>query len=232
MLNKLFLRLIKPEEKKGPLCLQTLPLWHVLAFFLAGQLLLGLLVYLANGPFFLKRQYPTVLNEKNLAYFQQLVAANPSSPLNQTNLGLAYFRLGRYHEAINHLQQAVEIDGAYLPAYLAAGHVYAAAGQKEDALNSFKQAIGLSPKDFRGHLYAGIVLRELGRFAESAKALEKARALQPAGSDIYVELGLTYEAWGKVNAAKDTYKRALELNPVNETANKALARLATSGSDN
>jgi Flp pilus assembly protein TadD len=69
------------------------------------------------------------------------------------------------------------------------------------------------------------VLRKLGRFADSARELERARALEPSGSDIYVQLGLSYEALGKPDAAEDTYRRALTLNPRNRTARELLGKL-------
>jgi len=89
--------------------------------------------------------YLWIDNQTNLgrgfAMIQKAVSNEPDNYAYLDSLGWAYYRLGRYKEAVSTLQQAAQLaegeDGTVLDHL---GDAYLALGQKEKALSSWKQA--------------------------------------------------------------------------------------------
>ncbi len=108
-----------------------------------------------------------------------------------TNLGWAQFKLGRYGEARESLETAVEYRPTYWPALLNLGILEAEEGRRLEALARFQRVLELKPGDF--------ALAETNyRMAEIYTALgNRTRAFEHLSAS--VEQGADSE-WGKKSA--------------------------------
>ena len=72
----------------------------------------------------------------------------------------------------------------------------------------------------------GMVYAKQSKWQEALAALEQAERINPRFDVTYLYRGNIYEAAGDKAAAAAQYQRALALNPVNEAARVALARVS------
>ncbi|MCA9155530.1 MAG: tetratricopeptide repeat protein [Planctomycetales bacterium] len=78
---------------------------------------------------------------RGLAMVQKAVAAEPENPAYRDSLGWAYFRLGRFDEAVAELEMAADVDDPDGVILDHLGDAYAAAGQMEKARQCWERAI-------------------------------------------------------------------------------------------
>jgi len=107
------------------------------------------------------------------------------------------------------------------PGY-AAGMVSLKLNQREEAENFFKDN-NLNWPDHLPTLYQlGAILANKGKCGEAVKYFEKIIQLQPSEAEAYNNLGYCYYSLGEMEKARDRLKKALELRPGFEAAQKSL----------
>lgn len=89
-------------------------------------------------------------------------------------LGLAYYDSNEADSAIFHFDEAIKINGGYLPAYLYAGSLSIEQGAYTLALTYINLALMLEPDNTQLQFYKGIALAETGDKDEGCKYLNKA----------------------------------------------------------
>jgi Flp pilus assembly protein TadD len=81
--------------------------------------------------------------------------------------------------------------------------------------------------DIRGdaavHNELGILLLQYKKFREAVAEFESVTVLEPRVSTAYANLGVAYSFLTDFEQAEKAFRRALELEPDNETAKKGLA---------
>ena len=85
------------------------------------------------------------------------------SPRRHNNLGLCYYRLGQWSDAIEHFHQALALDAGYARAHFNLGLVYAKQGDDQAAADAFAAALELDPNHVQAHYRRGEVLVRSGR---------------------------------------------------------------------
>ena len=85
------------------------------------------------------------------------------SPGRHNNLGLCYYRLGQWSDAIAHFHQALALDAGYARAHFNLGLVYAKQGDDQAAADAFAAALELDPNHVQAHYRRGEVLVRSGR---------------------------------------------------------------------
>jgi tetratricopeptide (TPR) repeat protein len=92
----------------------------------------------------------------------------------------------------------------------------------DEAVSKLRQAAAMAPSAL---IYAqiGMVYGKRGKLDEAITALEQAEKLDPRFEMTYVYRGNVQAARGDYKNAVDWYRRALSLNPNNETAQNGLA---------
>lgn len=148
-----------------------------------------------------------------------------------SQLGITYYNLGRYDEAIQALQRAAALKPgqAVISEYLAKCYLKRGAAalsnrQYPQALESFIHAREFNDKDGYVHYNIGEVYVFEKKWAEAEKSLSQAAALIPNVPEVYLRLGLVYEKLKKYDQALTAYKKAKELNPAADVA-EALKRV-------
>jgi len=137
--------------------------------------------------------------------------------------------MGRFEEALEHLQRALEIDQALGDRRGEAGTLanlgitYQAMGRFEEALEHLQRALEINRAlgDRQGEAGTlanlGITYQAMGRFEEALEHLQRALEInqelgdRQGGASALANLGITYQAMGRFEEALDHLQRALEI---------------------
>ena len=74
----------------------------------------------------------------------KLVAVDPKDPMTHYGLGLEYFKLERWDDAVRAFDGAIAADAKYSTAYYHKGRTQAAAGRTEDARATLTAGIAVA----------------------------------------------------------------------------------------
>ncbi len=187
----------------------------------------------------LNTDYQTAVTEFEQAQ-QSAPEKDPNLPTILGNLGVAYDGAGRYPEAVDTLQKAVELKPT--PAlYMQLGTDLARVGKVPEAGAACDKAATLDPtsKTIGESCYKnmGVVLSNSGKMKEATEPLQKATQMDPKDADAWYLLGnaLTNQVDAKKEGGKDVYiippgtleayQKYLELQPNGPHAADAKASL-------
>ncbi len=134
-----------------------------------------------KGRFERKRELDEQANElyeHAVVYFKKFVEAYPGSRRGQHNLGLCYVHLGKFEEAIPHLERAVRLQAEPESLNLLA-HCYDRTGDGDRAVGLYRQSIRLRAAA-ETHFNLAVLLRRRGEPAEAEKHLKRALELSPS----------------------------------------------------
>jgi predicted Zn-dependent protease len=171
-----------------------------------------------------------------LKRFQSALAASPQDAMAHYGVALALTRMGRWHEAADHMKRAIEGNAMATHMLEDLGRIYFHDGQYEKALQTLS-AIS-SEKSPEGQLYLGRTLMQMDRLAEARETLENlVRQHKNFGQAYYFlgescgrlgdmfgahyYLGRYYQREGNFKNADFHLKRALKL--ADDDAKKRLA---------
>lgn len=108
---------------------------------------------------------------------------NPADPAAWAQLGHLYFDAGRYEDAIQAYQEALERDPENGDLWTDLGVMHRRSGNPQQALESFDRAISLSPRHEIARFNRGIVLlHDLDRTADGIRAWEALAEINPVFS--------------------------------------------------
>lgn len=137
-----------------------------------------------------------------------------------SQLGIAYYNLKRYDEAIQTLQKALALKLGHNAttdflgkSYLKKGVAALQAKQYDAALDNLRKARENTPKDGFVHYNIGEAYLFQKNHAEAEKAYNAALELMPRSAEVFQRLGLVYEQQKKWDLATRAYQRANEINP-------------------
>lgn len=144
---------------------------------------------------------------------QTALALNSQLAPVHVSLGVIYRGTGKYEEAIQEFQQAIEIDRFNTDAYRETAIAYAALNDVKRAEETYKKAIELRPRYWAGHNMLGVFYFRQGRLDEAAQMFKKVIELSPENITGYNNLGGIYfyqKKWGK---AREEFERSARLYP-------------------
>ncbi|RJX23549.1 MAG: tetratricopeptide repeat protein [Desulfobulbus sp.] len=124
----------------------------------------------------------------------------PKDTVIRNKLGMVYYRLNKYKEAVREFSRILKQDPDNYDALDGMGLVRAAQGEYDEAIDLHRRAIGLNDEDMMGYFHLGSALEKKGRLPEAMEAYQAARARYskqyPQGTDNKqaVEFGRTLEA--------------------------------------
>lgn len=155
-----------------------------------------------------------------IGILENSLAILPDNEPQLSNLGVAYFYLGKYRQSADAFEKAVNIVPTGT-GFANSGSVYYFAGEYEKAIDMYRKAIRLSPTDYRLYVYLADSLRMLpGRKPE---ALDEYRKAVKLGSEhlginennahVYQHLAIAYLYLGNHEQGKACIEKALSLRP-------------------
>jgi protein O-mannosyl-transferase len=160
-----------------------------------------------------------------VALWQDAAAKSPQKWRPRFQLAYAHYEAGNFKQAADAYEAASRLQPPGFNLLVDWALALDAEGRPQDALMKLQQA---SMLERSAHVEAliGMVYAKQSKWQEALAALEQAERIDPRFDVTYLYRGNIYEAGGDKTAAAAQYRRALALNPVNEAAQAALARVS------
>jgi tetratricopeptide (TPR) repeat protein len=189
-----------------------------LALALAAGVLCFLLTWRRAG------QY---VNEETL--YRDTLEKNSQAWIVHANLGQRLALQGRFDEAVEELQAAVQLEPRFADAFVNLGNALDDAGRPAEAETAYLQALRLRPEDPELHFNLGIALQQQERLAEAANHYAAAVRLQPSDVEARRQLATVLRQQGRLREEAEQLRTVLRLEPADAQAAGRLAWvLATS----
>lgn len=109
----------------------------------------------------------------------QASASQNSSPV---EVGNFFAKQGKYSEALNSLNEAIQINPTGARAYKIRGHVYFAMGDYAQAFTDLDHVVALVPNNANALVDRAIVYSVMGNHGLALADVERALALKPSSS--------------------------------------------------
>ncbi|MGB9643016.1 MAG: tetratricopeptide repeat protein, partial [Candidatus Ratteibacteria bacterium] len=144
--------------------------------------------------------------------FLKAISFNESDPENFMGLGLTYYYMKSYDNAIKYLEKGLKIKE--FPSYrMILCDLYVLTNQYEKALGSYKILIEEFPSNFLLYFNSGLLLVKMNKMEEAEKYFLESIKLQPAFEKSYVQLASIYLQQNNDENAIEYYKKATEISP-------------------
>jgi len=121
--------------------------------------------------------------------------------------------LGRYQEAIECYDKALQIDPRNADAWNSRGNSLNCLGRYHEAIECLDKALEISPRFTLAWTNKAVSLGLLGRHHEAIECLDKALQIDPRHAVAWSNRGNILQAFGRHQEAIDCYDKALKINP-------------------
>ena len=121
--------------------------------------------------------------------------------------------LGRYAEALQAYERAIQLDPSFPDAHEGRGDALFSRGSYQEALQAYDRAIQLNPRYAHAYEGKGNALYNLKHYAEALDAYEKAIQLDSASAAAYNGKGDALYYLNRYQEALLAYERAIQLDP-------------------
>lgn len=169
-----------------------------------------------------RERYPDLVDE--LLKLERRVERRPEVAALRSKLGRLTFQLGQSELAREHLAAALELDPAHYPAHYNLGVLEMSQGDFEAAAEAFQRCVREAPAFPAAHRDLGLAQLELGREARARASFRLCLELDATDAECAYRYGQLVGD-DDPEGARDSMRRALELDPYHLGAASALARL-------
>ncbi len=146
---------------------------------------------------------------------KKAITSSPGDTNIRKKLGQVYQDQGKYSDAEGLFKEALEINPRDSDTYVRLGEVYQDQGKYSDAEEALKKALALTPDNESAYVSLGWLRLSQVKYAETEESLKKTPELN-SGSG---HSGQSYKNKDDYyNEAEELFKKALEINPRNESA--------------
>jgi len=135
------------------------------------------------------------------------------APPVHVTLGIIYRNTGKYEEAIEEFQKALQLDPENSDAYRELAGAFEKFGRLEEAEAAYKKAIELKPDYWAGHSHLGAYYYYQARYSEAEKMWRKVTELTPDNVRGYYNLGALYQLMDRRDLAITMLKRSIDIKP-------------------
>jgi len=146
-------------------------------------------------------------NQSHPPAFEQ---TNAVSWLNQ---GIALGNLGKYDEAIEAFDKAIEINPQYEAAWYLKGAALNRQGMYNDAIQAYDKAIEINPRNESMWHSKGITLGNQGKYEEAGQAFDEAIEINPDNDVGWYLKGAALHQLDKYDEAIEAINKSIEINP-------------------
>ncbi|HTW67465.1 MAG TPA: tetratricopeptide repeat protein [Bryobacteraceae bacterium] len=158
--------------------------------------------------------------------WKDTVAKSPEKYRPRFQLAYVEYQAGSCSDAAEQYQKAATLVRPRYDLLLDWALAYDCAGNSQQAIAKFEESAKLRPS---AHVYSqiGMEYGKSGQYPEALAALQRAQELNPRFAMTYYYLGNIHKIQGNQAQAVADYQRVLSLDPGNQPARDALARMAT-----
>lgn len=142
--------------------------------------------------------------QKVIQNYNRVISKNPRNINAYINRGIAYYRQGKYDQAITNYTQAIGIS-KNIHAYINRGIAYHRQGKYDLAIADYNQALSINSKSVDAYINRGIAYRRQGKYKLAIADYHRAISIDDNNGDAYYALGLTYAQLGNQQAAIASY---------------------------
>jgi len=142
----------------------------------------------------------------------------------QYNLGVVLQELGRSNEAARSLRRAVALNPAHVDSLYRLGQTLAHELDYQGAADHAELILTIDPDSIPGHSLLATALIGLNKPIEAVGHAARASALNPDRPDVLVHCGTTLQSAGRLEDARQLFRRAIEIEPRQGYAYYALVR--------
>lgn len=153
---------------------------------------------------------------------QDLEALRRDEAVACNNRGVALYYRGAFEAARDAFLKAIELLPDYAEALNNLGLVYSRLGREQEAIDAFRKALTADPKMGEAYNNLGFLYHTSSQFDRAAQMFNLAIENAGDSSVAYTNLGNTFHAMRQSDKAVDAWSRALELDPMNESARRGL----------
>ena len=147
------------------------------------------------------------------APWRRLPEGDILSSRDYSNRGGTFTTLGRYEEALQDHNRAIELEPNYAAGYSNRGITYYHLVRYEEALENFNHAIALDPNDAIPYSNRGLTYDGLGRYEYAIDDYGRAIAINPDYASAYYNRGITYLSLGRDLEALADFNQAIAIEP-------------------
>ena len=141
------------------------------------------------------------------------------------NAGVLAYHEAAYDTSVDKFRKAVQLDPGLAEAWNNLGLSYTELRAETEALEAFKKALEIDPNVGQVYNNLGYLYHRRGEFAAAVEMYERATHRAADSSAAWSNLGNALHALARRDEAMVAWRRALELDPTNDKASTALARL-------
>jgi protein O-mannosyl-transferase len=156
--------------------------------------------------------------------WKDTVSKSPSKYRARFQLALVEYQAGSCSDAVEQYQKAATMERPTYDLLLDWALAYDCAGDPQQAIAKLQQAAGIEPS---AHVYSqlGMEFGKIGKYTEALAALQTAQERDPGFAMTYYYLGNIHAIQGDQAQALANYQHVLALDPSNQPAREALARM-------
>ena len=139
------------------------------------------------------------------AKYHEILRVDPKLGAGYNNLGLLYFKQGKYDQAVPVLQQGLKLDSKMSSAAALLGISLYQLDRYSEAKSALERALALNPHDGNVELFLARDLIKLEDHESAARHLQQLAKVQPQNQEVWYLLGKVYmklseQALAKMNA--------------------------------
>jgi Flp pilus assembly protein TadD len=163
--------------------------------------------------------------DEALKKLEALGYITPDNPDAHNNLGQRYQEQGKYREAGEEFEKALAMNPNFPGAWNNLGVCYGRLRRYDDAESALKKAIGLNPEDVYAMNNLAVMFIQLNRLEDARVYGERSITIEPNYANGHLTLGAIHATMGKLDLAEAEFRKVLEIDPGNESAQNNLERL-------
>lgn len=138
------------------------------------------------------------------------------------NHGVALYYRGAHEAARDAFRKALQLIPDYAEACNNLGLALSKLGEEKEAIDAFRKALALDPKMGEVYNNLGFLYHTTSQFERAAQMFGMATENVTDSSVAYTNLGNTYYAMEQHEKAVEAWRRAVDLDPLNENAQRGL----------
>lgn len=145
--------------------------------------------------------------------YRLVLDMSPDHPGAMHGLGLLAYRVGRFDQALELLDQARRLDPNNPLYCFNHGVVAQRAGRPDDAVDAYRRAVALNPRYADAWTNLGNVYKDKAQYDDAVEAYSEALRSNPGSADAHNNLGAALKEQGLVDQAVASYRQALAIKP-------------------
>ncbi len=172
------------------------------------------------------------LERKKQLYLElgrQKAVEESDNPMAQFEMGVQLYELQQFEDCVPYFKNAYRLNKTFSLSLLYIAKAYHLAGEVEQANRYYRKCLGLGSDNDRVLFDYANFERDRGHLKTAVKLYQEALCLNPRHALAVFNMGGVYIRLGKIDQGFETLKKAIDLNPYNESFYENFGRLSLQG---